>query len=265
LFYPVVETQLLRIDHLFLLLLTTPENAGIYVIVVVACPPSARRICMVMVNEGGLTRMSLAEAIKAKLRERILSGEIAMGERITEQNVAKAMGTSAGPVREAFAGLVHEGLVVSPPNRGTYVTNVSQQDAREANAVRQRLEPLAFELLRTTIDSSTTSELQRIVDELVRQGERADRSAIIKLCMRFHEVFFSQSENSILATIWPMIEGTLRKFLAAPASEVNPDPKAVAASLARAWSAFQAGDMAAVNDALGSYDEAFWPVSGQPA
>lgn len=220
---------------------------------------------MVMVNEGGLTRMSLAEAIKAKLREQILSGEIAIGERITEQNVAKAMGTSAGPVREAFAGLVHEGLVVSPPNRGTFVSTVTRQAAREANAVRQCIEPLAFELLRKTIDGSVTAELQLIVDELVAEAETGDRTAIIKHCMRFHEVFFSQSGNSILATIWPMIEGTLRKFLAAPDSEVNPDPKAVAASLLGAWSAFQAGDMAGVNDALASYDEAFWPLSGPAA
>jgi DNA-binding GntR family transcriptional regulator len=220
---------------------------------------------MVMVKEGGLTRMSLAEAIKAKLRERILSGEIAMGERITEQNVAKAMGTSSGPVREAFAGLVHEGLVVSQPNRGTYVTSVSQQDAREANALRQKIEPLAFELLQKRIKGPVAEELQDIVNELVAKADAGDRSAVIKSCMRFHEVFFSQCGNPILATIWPMIEGTLRKFLAAPASGVNPDAKAVAASLASAWTAFQAGDMEAASASLESYDEAFWPVVSQPS
>ena len=64
---------------------------------------------MTIVTRGQLTRQSLSDAIRARLREQILSGELSMGQRLTEQGVAEAMGTSAGPVREAFASLTYEG------------------------------------------------------------------------------------------------------------------------------------------------------------
>ena len=105
---------------------------------------------MTVVTRGQLTRQSLADAIRARLREQILSGEMAMGQRLTEQGVAEAMGTSAGPVREAFASLTYEGLLMSLPNRGTFVSSVSEEEARGAYDVRQRL-GYAFELARSRL------------------------------------------------------------------------------------------------------------------
>src|SRR3954467_11942345 len=87
---------------------------------------------MAAASRGPLSRTSLSEAIRLHLREQILSGELAMGQRITEQGLAESMGTSAGPVREAFVSLTHEGLLISLPNRGTFVSSVSEEEARGA-------------------------------------------------------------------------------------------------------------------------------------
>src|SRR5258706_91502 len=104
------------------------------------------RLSMTIATRGQLSRMSLGHAIRTRLREQILSGELAMGQRLTEQAVAEEMGTSAGPVREAFASLCSEGLLMSLPHRGTFVSSVSQEEARGAYEIRHRLEPYAFEL-----------------------------------------------------------------------------------------------------------------------
>ena len=118
--------------------------------------------------------MSLSDAIRARLREQILSGELAMGQRLTEQGVAEAMGTSAGPVREAFASLCYEGLLMSLPHRGTFVSSVSQEEARGAYEVRHRLEPYAFELARTRLAPQANEELDALVAGLRDAAGRGD-------------------------------------------------------------------------------------------
>ena len=55
------------------------------------------------------------------------------------------MGTSAGPVREAFAKLAGEGLLISLPHHGTFVSSISREDDRAAYDVRSVLEPYAAE------------------------------------------------------------------------------------------------------------------------
>ena len=93
-----------------------------------------------------------------------------MGQRLTEQGVAEAMGTSAGPVREAFASLSREGLLISLPHRGTFVSSVSQEEARGAYEVRHRLEPYAFELASTRLTPEANAELDRLVERPPRRG-----------------------------------------------------------------------------------------------
>ncbi len=81
---------------------------------------------MTIVSRGQLERPSLSDAIRARLREQIVAGELAMGQRLTEQGVAEARGTSAAPDRDAFASLTSERLLMSLPNRGTFVSSVSE-------------------------------------------------------------------------------------------------------------------------------------------
>src|SRR5436190_1326390 len=94
---------------------------------------------------GGRQRLSLVEEISAELRKRILAGELVSGDRIREMAVAREFQTSQGPVREAFALLRQEGLLISLPRRGTFVSDVSVQDARDAYEIRLLLEPYVIE------------------------------------------------------------------------------------------------------------------------
>lgn len=213
---------------------------------------------MVVVNGGSLSRMSLAEAIRVSLREKILSGELAMGERITEQKVAKSMGTSAGPVREAFAGLVHEGLLITLPNRGTFVASASEEEARDAYAVRHRLEPLAFELARGQFSDAANRELDELIDGLLRAAKEADYPTMIGLDMRFHGIFFEHSGNSLLQTLWPMIEGKIRKFVAVAGPHHARDLIELAKRHEKLLEDFRRGDMKAVARELSRHGQDIW-------
>ena len=211
-----------------------------------------------MAGRGQLARMSLGEAIRARLREHILSGELAMGQRLTEQAVAEEMGTSAGPVREAFASLCSEGLLLSLPHRGTFVSSVSQEEARGAYEVRHRLEPYAFDLASKRLTPQLNAELDDIIARLREAALRKDYSEIIGLDMRFHGIFYANSGNPILIAVWPLLEGTIRKFVAVAGRQYSRDYNDLVRRHEELLANVRAGDMAAVARELADHGQDIW-------
>ena len=213
---------------------------------------------MTIVSRGQLSRLSLSDAIRARLREQILAGELAMGQRLTEQGVAEAMGTSAGPVREAFASLTYEGLLMSLPNRGTFVSSVSEQEARGAYDVRQRLELYAFELARDRLTPAADAELDGLIAGLKAAAAKSDYPTMIGLDMRFHGIFYAHSGNPILIAIWPLLEGTIRKFVAVAGTQYTRDFVELAQRHETLLANYRKGDMSAVARELDQHGEDIW-------
>src|SRR4030088_2009836 len=85
----------------------------------------------------------LAASIRARLRQAILEGEYAPGERLREVDIAARHQVSRGPVREALLQLEQEGLVLLRRNRGAIVARLSRADLEEVYSLRLALERLA--------------------------------------------------------------------------------------------------------------------------
>lgn len=187
-----------------------------------------------------------------------------MGQRLTEQGIAEAMGTSAGPVREAFASLCYEGLLMSLPHRGTFVSSVSQEEARGAYEVRHRLEPYAFSLARTRLTPEAHAELDRLVMELREAAARRDYNTMIGLDMRFHGLFYAHSGNPILVAVWPLLEGTIRKFVAVAGPQYSRDLDALAKMHEDLLANVRAGDMEAVTRELENHGQDIWRHLPEP-
>jgi DNA-binding GntR family transcriptional regulator len=83
----------------------------------------------------------LSQTVADWLAQRIISGEAAPGERLTEPRIAELAGVSRSPVREALRILAGEGLVEITPRHGARVTHVGVRDAQELYACRLLLEP----------------------------------------------------------------------------------------------------------------------------
>jgi DNA-binding GntR family transcriptional regulator len=170
-----------------------------------------------------IRRVSFADEIRHALREQILSGELAPGERLTEQGIAEQMGTSAGPVREAFAKLAAEGLLISLPHRGTFVSSVSTEEARAAYDVRAILEPFAAECFLARMDDTDLHALEQLLEEYRAAAAVDDYPAMIPIDMRFHGYLFAHSGNPTLAVIWPQLEVTIRKFIVVAGPQYDRD------------------------------------------
>src|SRR5579871_2022414 len=73
----------------------------------------------------------LSDEVVDRLRESILRGHFAPGDRLREEQLAEALGVSRGPIRNALVQLEREGLAVRRPNRGAVVAELSRGDLEE--------------------------------------------------------------------------------------------------------------------------------------
>ena len=111
---------------------------------------------------------SISDQIYEVLKERILFGRIAPGDRIIESTVAEELKTSRTPVREAFQRLVQDGLVERVLQGGVRVTVITSQMIKEVYGIRAILEVYAVDLACDNIDVETVLKLK----EMARQARR---------------------------------------------------------------------------------------------
>src|SRR5580698_2474190 len=85
---------------------------------------------------------SLPALVQAEIEQLILHGELSVGQRLNESELAVRFGTSRGPVREALRALEECGLVRAEKNRGVFVRDISVAEADEIYDVREVLDEL---------------------------------------------------------------------------------------------------------------------------
>jgi DNA-binding GntR family transcriptional regulator len=121
-----------------------------------------------------LVHTGLAGQTVAVLRELVLTGEIAPGERVNEVGVAQRLGISRGPLREAIRHLASEGLLVLTPNRGAHVPVTDNDGVRALFELRSALESAAARLAaerRTDADLAAMKEASAASREAFATGE----------------------------------------------------------------------------------------------
>lgn len=142
----------------------------------------------------------LTEQVAANIRARILKGELRPGERLVEQQLAKSLGVGQNAVREALIDLAHGGFVRRLANRGTYVTELTLEEARKMAEVRGALEGLAVELVaqryaRTPFD---LGELDTPLAGMRSAAVANDREQFYACDLCFHQALWKLSGNEHL-------------------------------------------------------------------
>ncbi|GAF46874.1 GntR family transcriptional regulator [Rhodococcus wratislaviensis] len=122
---------------------------------------------------------SPGDAIARTLRDDILAGRRAGGERLVEETIARSFGVSRVPVREALAQLEGEGFVTIVRYRGATVSTTLRKDNRELLQVRRGLEVLAAQLAATNRGGTVAADLALVIERAHRvhtdQAGAADR------------------------------------------------------------------------------------------
>ena len=147
-----------------------------------------------------LRENSLAMLAQRELERRIVSGEIAVGAKLNEVDIASALGVSRGPVREAFRALDQAGLVRVEKNRGVFVRQVSLEEANEIYEVRAALEGLIGRLAAARIRSDELDQLRAIVKKMLALDKSRKGEAYFALNVEFHDILARAARNGALAT-----------------------------------------------------------------
>ncbi|MGW0817429.1 GntR family transcriptional regulator [Streptomyces viridiviolaceus] len=156
-----------------------------------------------------MPRQLLSDHVYTLLRDWIVSGRLAPGQRLVESEIARGFGTSQAPPREAIKRLAYEGLVITQPHRGTYVARVSERQAQDVRDIRVMFEEYAARRVTGRLDAEHTRLLTEDVAQLRRAAAKDDIGAFRDADMSFHRHVCEAAGNAALIRLWRMIESSL--------------------------------------------------------
>ena len=150
-------------------------------------------------------RSSSSEMVLAHLREQIINGQLAPRERLLESDIAKRLGVSRGPVRDALKRLAIEGLVDYKPNRGCSVARLSPKDAYEVFFLRGNLEKLAIQKSNCRINDYGLLTMETTLEELKTATEDEDLMRAVKADELFHQQIIRSAQIDRLTKMWELL------------------------------------------------------------
>jgi DNA-binding GntR family transcriptional regulator len=175
-----------------------------------------------------VSAQSTAERIAEQLRRLIVQGALAPGSQLGEVGLAGQLRVSRGPVREALARLVQEGLAVSVPNRGVFVVQLGPEDVADVYVARRAVEREAVTALHRSRDPAALAALDAIVVSMARAAANGDRTRLGELDLRFHEDLVRASGSPRLVRMFSTLAAETRLCLAAVAA-AYPEAQAIVA------------------------------------
>lgn len=146
---------------------------------------------------------SLRGYVFQSIRDKILNGTYKEHEELREVALGKELGVSRTPVREALRQLELEGLVTIIPNKGAFVTGITQKDIQDIYEMRFMLEGLCARWATEHITEEQLEELEEIIFlsefHSRRYGSSADQ--VTELDGRFHRVLYEASQSRMLSHV----------------------------------------------------------------
>jgi DNA-binding GntR family transcriptional regulator len=185
-------------------------------------------------------RVVLSDRVKEYIVEAVLSGELKPGDRIVENNMARLLGVSQAPVREAIRDLVLLGFLKTEPYKGTSVRSLTPEELWETYTVRAALESLATRLAATRMTEDNVATLQRILDSMMEAARRQDRDQLVELDNDFHEAIIRFSRNHTLYQLWKSLQYGIWSIVTYRKSSL--DPQYLAARHGELLEALKSGD-----------------------
>lgn len=154
---------------------------------------------------GNLSKIEGYELLSQKvyriLKTGIVKKYLKPGTKLLEVKIAKQMGVSRTPVREAIRELAAEGFVKMIPNQGVIVSIASIEDTQEVLQIRSVLEGLAARLATKVINGEEIKELEKYIEQMEYYANKDNALAFSKMDVEFHELILNICGNNRLIQI----------------------------------------------------------------
>jgi len=155
-------------------------------------------------------RLPLVETVAKEISAIILEGELKPGDKLNEVEIARRLGVSRGPVREAVRQLQEAGILQPEPFKGSYVRSLNQREVAELYALRSLLESAA---VAEAIRLATPADLAEI-EEALHETETAAlsnaKSRMIEADVAFHTAICRAGHNERITATFVKLASELR-------------------------------------------------------
>jgi len=147
------------------------------------------------------------------LKEKILAGELLMGESINISQLSKELHVSIIPVREAIQRLETEGLVDIIPHKGAYVRSFNPEKIREIYSIRAVLEGLAAKMAIPNLDDEKFKHLREMAESMKQCALEEDDEKFGTLNKEFHQFIYQHSTPMLFDMIFNLWTGNWSKTI----------------------------------------------------
>lgn len=143
----------------------------------------------------GLQHKTIADALVAELRRRILDGELAAGVQLRQSALAEEFGVSRIPLREAFLQLEAEGLVKINAHRGAIVSQLTAEEVDELFELRAAIEPMLLRRSAPNLTQADFIQLQALLDDFSHDLKSGNARRWGDLNTEFHRQLYQHANR----------------------------------------------------------------------
>ena len=156
----------------------------------------------------------LVGLVEAQLTRAIVEGRLPPCSRIVEADIARRMGISRAPVREAARRLERQGVLVARPRHGFAVRTISVQEIDDLYEVRLSLELTSIELACRKADDAGLARVRALLEEMVRPDPNLAQGERIASDLALHMLICELAGNARLLRLYMDTQMELRMIIA---------------------------------------------------
>jgi DNA-binding GntR family transcriptional regulator len=162
-------------------------------------------------SQGLVAKSLLRDAAYRAIRDAIVDGTLAPGERLNDEQLIGWLGVSRTPIREAMSRLEQAGLVQTKPGRFTIVSPLSVRQTRAAQSVAAALHELAVREAVPLMSEAELDAMRAANDRFAGALRQGDADAALDADDQFHDVAVSASANPVIRTVLEQVTPVLRR------------------------------------------------------
>lgn len=159
-----------------------------------------------------LQSSSLPMVIQEEIERMVMTGELPVGSRVNESELATRFNTSRGPIREALRALEEVGLVRNEKNRGVFVREISFEEADEIYELREALEEVIGRRVALAMKPDAVDRLRAMVDAMRGAAQVKDVEQYAQLNLQFHDTLLETAASQKLTDTYKRLVKELHLF-----------------------------------------------------
>ncbi len=176
---------------------------------------------LVKPTPNSFRRPSLGQEVTHHLKRQVVAGELKPGHRLVEENLARDLGISRTPVREALHRLEQEGVLTKRPRGGYEVRPLTPAEVSDALGVRSVLEGYAAELASHQAPEGSVDRLEANVADFEQALDQGDEERLVQFNSQFHLLLYEAAGSPLLVRLLGELQETVERISRAIISNMD--------------------------------------------